>query len=127
MIGIGVTVQVTWEAILFVYQYGMYDGGPLGSIIAYLFCWTGYTLVALCLAEMNSMWPSAGGQYHWTAELAPDTIRKPLCYITGWLLVLAWQADLASCAYLGGTIIQGLAVLNYPSYEFQHWHVCAFL
>jgi len=56
------------------------------------------------------------------SELAPQSIRKPLSYITGWLLVLAWQADLASCAYLGGTIIQGLMVLNYPDYDFQRWH-----
>lgn len=41
--------------------------------------------------------------------------------MTGWLLVLGWQADLASVAYLGGTIIQGLASLNYPDYEVQRW------
>ncbi|KAK5119365.1 hypothetical protein LTR85_007721 [Meristemomyces frigidus] len=125
MIGFSCTIMITWEGILFVYQYGMYDDGPLGSIIGYLFCWIGYTLVALCLAEMNSMYPTemaAGGQYHWVSELAPERIRRPLSYITGWLLVLAWQADLASAAYLGGTIIQGLVVLNYPSYEFHRWH-----
>jgi choline transport protein len=35
---------------------------------------------------------------------------------------LAWQACLASTSYLGGTIIQGLLVLNYPTYGFQRWH-----
>ena len=62
-------------------------------------------------------------QYHYVSQLAPDNVRKPLSYITGWILVLAWIADLASCAYLAGTIIQGLAVLNYPGYDFQRWHV----
>lgn len=57
----------------------------------------------------------------WTCELAPKSWRKPLSYMTGWLLVLGWQADLASVAYLGGTIIQGLASLNYPEYEVQRW------
>ena len=42
--------------------YGLYDGGPLGSITEYLFAWVGYTLVALCLAELNSIFPTAGGQ-----------------------------------------------------------------
>lgn len=55
--------MITWEGILFVYQYGLYDGGPLGSIIGYIFCWIGYTLVALCLGELNSIYPTAGGQY----------------------------------------------------------------
>lgn len=55
--------MVTWEAVPFVYQYGLYDGGPIGSIIGFIFCWCGYTLVALCLGELNSIYPTAGGQY----------------------------------------------------------------
>ena len=34
----------------------------------------------------------------------------------------AWQADLAAIFYLGGTIIQGMIVMNYPDYNFQRWH-----
>lgn len=55
--------MVTWEAILFICQYELTDGGPLGSIIGFIFCWIGYTLVALCLSELNSIYPTAGGQY----------------------------------------------------------------
>lgn len=55
--------MITWEAILFVCQYGLTDGGPLGSIIGYIFCWIGYTCIALCLSELNSIYPTAGGQY----------------------------------------------------------------
>ncbi|RMZ04725.1 hypothetical protein D0864_02664 [Hortaea werneckii] len=119
MIGFSCTIMVTWEAILFICQYELTDGGPLGSIIGFIFCWIGYTLVALCLSELNSIYPTAGGQYHWTCELAPKSWRKPLSCMTGWLLVLGWQADLANVAYLGGTIIQGLASLNYPDYEYS--------
>lgn len=36
--------------------------------------------------------------------------------------MLSWQACLASAAYLGGTIIQGLLVLNYPNYVFERYH-----
>ena len=42
--------------------------------------------------------------------------------MTGWITIVAWQAGLASGAFLGGTSIQGLLVLNYPSYDFQQWH-----
>ncbi|KAK3064903.1 hypothetical protein LTR53_018343, partial [Teratosphaeriaceae sp. CCFEE 6253] len=41
MIGFSCTIMITWEGMLFVYQYGLYDGGPLGSIIGYMFCWVG--------------------------------------------------------------------------------------
>jgi len=36
-------------------------------------------------------------------------------------VVLAWLADFASAVYLGGTMIQGLIVLNNPGYEPQRW------
>ena len=40
----------------------------------------------------------------------------------GWLCVLGWQTGAANTAFLAGTQIQGLLVLNYPDYVFQRWH-----
>jgi choline transport protein len=45
-------------------------------------------------------------------------LTKPL---SGWQVMCAWQADLAAIFYLGGTIIQGMIVMNYPSYKFERW------
>lgn len=36
--------------------------------------------------------------------------------------MLGWQAASATGAFLGGTIIQGLLVLNNPSYGYKRWH-----
>ena len=38
------------------------------------------------------------------------------------MTVISWQAALASSAFLGGTMIQGLLVLNYDGYKFERWH-----
>lgn len=35
---------------------------------------------------------------------------------------MGWQCAIVSIAYLAGTIIQGLVVLNNPDYDFQRWH-----
>lgn len=35
---------------------------------------------------------------------------------------MGWQCAIVSIAYLAGTIIQGLIVLNQPEYDFQQWH-----
>jgi len=40
----------------------------------------------------------------------------------GWITVFAWQAAVTSVCYLVATQIQGLVVLNNPSYVFQRWH-----
>ena len=45
-----------------------------------------------------------------------------LIHYQGWLCATGWQAGLVSIAFLVGTIIQGLIVLNYPSYVFERWH-----
>lgn len=40
----------------------------------------------------------------------------------GWLCVLGWQTGPAGTAYITGTQIQGLIVLNYPGYVSEKWH-----
>lgn len=40
----------------------------------------------------------------------------------GWLCVLGWQTMAASAAFLCGTQIQGLIVLNNPNYTYEAWH-----
>lgn len=35
---------------------------------------------------------------------------------------MGWQCAIVSIAYLAGTIIQGLLVLNNPGYDVQRWH-----
>lgn len=54
--------------------------------------------------------------------LSPPWCSKFLSYVTGWITVISWQAALASSAFLGGLMIQGLLALNYPSYVAQRWH-----
>jgi amino acid transporter len=42
--------------------------------------------------------------------------------LSGWLTAVGWQVYLASVCFLVGTIIQGLLVLNDPTYVYQRWH-----
>ena len=73
------------------------------------------------MAEMASMAPTTGGQYHWVSELAPAHAQKYLSYVVGWLCTLGWQVGNAAIGYLAGTIIQGLVILNNPDYAPKQW------
>src|SRR5947207_848467 len=42
--------------------------------------------------------------------------------MTGWMTIISWQASLAGAAFLSGTMIQGLVVLNQESYVYERWH-----
>jgi len=57
------------------------------------------------------------------------TARPRLTNGTGYLVALGWQLGIAATAFLAGTILQGLVVLNYPTYSPTRWQgtliVCA--
>jgi choline transport protein len=78
--------------------------------------------VIVSMAEMASMAPTSGGQYHWVSEFAPPQHQKFLSYLVGWLCVLGWQTGIASIAFLAGGQIQGLIILNNPGYTPERWH-----
>ena len=42
--------------------------------------------------------------------------------MAGWLTLISWQAGCVGAAYVSGTLVQGLLVLNYPNYGYQRWH-----
>ncbi|KAF3765732.1 amino acid transporter [Cryphonectria parasitica EP155] len=108
ILGFSCTVLITWEGILI--------GGPAGVIWGYLIVWIGTLSVFAVLSELASMAPTAGGQYHWVAMLAPDSSRRFLSYITGWITFIGWQAVTASAAYLIGTLLEGVIIMCNPGY-----------
>lgn len=81
-----------------------------------------YLLVGPCRSYASCRAPTTGGQYHWVSEFAPKSCQKFLSYVSGWMLVLGWQSGVAINAYLAGTEIQGLIILNNPSYTPEGWH-----
>ncbi|PVH91255.1 amino acid transporter [Periconia macrospinosa] len=122
IIALTCTLMVTWEGALTSFQSGLLNGGPAGLIYGFIFAWIGTFLQACVMGEMASMVPLAGGQYNWVAVLAPKSCSKFLSYLTGWLSVISWQAALAGSSFLGGTMIQGLIILNHETYNHQRWH-----
>ena len=121
IIALTCTLMITWEGYLSTFQQGLANGGPAGLVYGFLLTWIGSMVQALVMAEMASMIPLAGGQFNWVAELSPPSCSKFLSYVTGWVTFISWQAALASAAFIGGTEIQGLLVLNDPSYKYERW------
>lgn len=76
----------------------------------------------LSLAEMSSMTPLAGAQYHWTAALAPPRVQAFSTWIQGWITVFGWQASTTSICYLVASQIQSMVLLNDSGYIPKQWH-----
>ncbi|KAI4658087.1 uncharacterized protein J4E79_007068 [Alternaria viburni] len=120
--GFAVLLGSTWEYALIGIGISLYNGGAAGGIWLLVVVCFGMFFVTLSLAEMVSMAPTAGGQYHWISELAPRKYQKILSYITGWLCVIAWQTGMAGTAFAVADQFTALIVLNKPSYVIQGWH-----
>ncbi|KAF9244026.1 hypothetical protein DTO013E5_6467 [Penicillium roqueforti] len=95
-----------------------------GMIYTYLGGLAGFSFVILSMAEMASMAPLSGGQYHWVSEFAPPSSQALLSYITGWICVLGWHTGIAGCCYTVANMMVGVVAINYPdTYTYEPWHV----
>ncbi|KAK5134388.1 hypothetical protein LTR08_006568 [Meristemomyces frigidus] len=122
MIGFASTVIASWEVMLPLFTFVLTDGGTADLFWGFLAVAPGMMLVYASLAELASMSPAAGGQYHWVSEFAPPRMQKVLSYTVGWLCAIGWQVFLASVCFMVGSIIQGLVALNVQDYVWHNYH-----
>ncbi|KAF7558184.1 hypothetical protein G7Z17_g129 [Cylindrodendrum hubeiense] len=88
--GIAVCTSGAWEGWTASIAQGLTGGGPVGLLWGWVFVSIGITCMACALAEFASMWPSAGGQYVWVANLAPRKYAPALICIAcmfSWIVV----------------------------------------
>ncbi|KAF2796033.1 putative GABA permease, partial [Melanomma pulvis-pyrius CBS 109.77] len=122
MIGFSCTLMATWAGLLTYFAAPLTNGGSAGSVYGFIFAWLGVLMVMLTLSELASMAPTSGGQYHYVAMLAPAGCQKILSYIAGWATVSAWQAAVSAVCLPLATIVQGLVIMNNPTYVAERWH-----
>ena len=94
--GFAACLMITWEAVLAAASYALPNGGRPAVIWTFVFSLFGFGAAIFSMAEMASMAPTSGGQYHWVSEFAPPSTQKILSYVIGWFCVLGWQAGIVS-------------------------------
>ncbi|KAE8148355.1 amino acid/polyamine transporter I [Aspergillus avenaceus] len=122
LLGFSCTILGTWEGLFGTFLIPLQNGGPAGAVYSFIFAWTGTACSFAILAELVSMAPTSGGQYHWCAMLSPPRTMKFLSYITGWVTAIGWQSAFTSGSYMAGTEIQGAAILAHANYDPKAWH-----
>ncbi|KAJ4340185.1 hypothetical protein N0V87_002806 [Didymella glomerata] len=122
-----IVLTAIWEYLMIACTQGLVNGGLAGLFWSYIWTFIGFTFVEMSLAEMASMAPTSGGQYHWVSEFAPPQYQQFLSYIVGWMSTLSWQAGNAADCFLTGTMSQALIVVNNPTYEPQRWEGTLFV
>ncbi|KAI3571488.1 amino acid/polyamine transporter I [Fusarium oxysporum f. sp. albedinis] len=95
-----------------------------GSVLLF-YGFSAMALVGLCtaisLGELASAYPDAGGQYVWTARLAPPKYRRFLSYVTG---LLSWAGAVctggSTCVIAPMMLFQLVTFFN-PDFENKPW------
>ncbi|KAH6970548.1 amino acid permease [Ilyonectria sp. MPI-CAGE-AT-0026] len=123
VVGIGICVSSTWSAVSSAILPTLVSGGAVTLVWGFVFVSLGMFLVTASLAELASIWPSSGGQYHWVAELSNDTWRPVLSWLTGWLSIGSMTLGVVGSTFATAIQIQVFAMANNLSYLPKQWHV----
>ena len=67
-----------WAAIGATFALGISHGGSAAIIYGLILIFLIYIIIALSMAELAAKYPTAGGEYHWTALIAPTKVRREL-------------------------------------------------
>lgn len=121
MLGLAFTILNTWAALAGSFSLSLSSGGPVAVVWGFLAGGICNLCLAASLAEFLSAYPTAGGQYHWVAVIAPEKWRPLLSYITGWINTSGWIALIAAGGLLGSQFIFGIIALEHPDFVPQRW------
>ncbi|KAI3604227.1 amino acid transporter [Moniliophthora roreri] len=113
--------MATWEFVLVSLSAGFINGGFAGLFWTFIGTVICYSSIVASLAEMESIAPTSGGQYHWVSEFAPPKYQKFLSYSAGWMSTLGWLASMASGTFVCTTLIEICAEVVLPEFSFTDW------
>ncbi|KAL4867049.1 hypothetical protein BDV12DRAFT_198531 [Aspergillus spectabilis] len=114
------TLLASWETTGGSLLAGLYNGGPAAIVYGLIVSIVGNMAIAMSLAELASVHPTAGAQYHWSYVLAPCYPRF-FSFFQGWITVFSWSALVCIAPFFIGTQIEGMIVLAHPDYEVHGW------
>ncbi|KAL2204516.1 amino acid permease, partial [Sarocladium strictum] len=121
LIALCLCLMATWEATCAVVAQALAGGGAPCLFYNFVLTFICTVALALSMAEIASIYPTAGGQYHWVAALHPARGRRTMAWFTGWISVGGQLVLSASAAFAAALMIQGLIILNNPEYEATRW------
>ncbi|KAI1856471.1 uncharacterized protein JN550_013802 [Neoarthrinium moseri] len=122
MLGLAFAILNSWTALAASLSLALPSGGSVSVIWGLVTAGVCNLSLAASLAEFLSAYPTAGGQYHWVAMVAPPSVKRHLSWVTGWINLSGWVALVATNSSLASTLIINIVALLYPEFEPQRWH-----
>ncbi|PYH93950.1 choline transporter [Aspergillus ellipticus CBS 707.79] len=122
IIALGYNNTNSWIAIATSFAIAIQSGGAVSLLYGIIVVTTAMFCTGVTLAELASVYPTAGGQYHFTSILAPSRWSRVLSYSSGIASVFAWITLGASIALAATEALMAVVIRWHPSYEAESWH-----
>jgi choline transport protein len=123
MMGFGFTISSSWAGLSLSSIVAITQGGTATLLYGILAIALPYFCTALTLAELISVYPTAGGQYHFSSILAPEGWGRLLAYLSGFLSNFAWISSSAGTCMMAANMTVALVVQFDSGYVSQAWHL----
>lgn len=132
IIGLGLSIVNGWVAMSSTIVIGLGQGGT--PVILYGLIGTSLinALVISTIAELAAAYPTAGGQYVWSAILSGShrgtaegrkPSRHPWSFVVGWATIYEWIVIVAAVSIICAQTVFGLVQTFHPDFEIQRWQV----
>lgn len=122
ILAIGYNTSSTWIGLAVSMTVAIASGGSVTLLYGVIIVNIAMFFTGLTLAELASVYPTAGGQYHFTALLAPSNWGRSMSYICGVATAFAWMAQAANMCLFTAQILLAIVMHWQPEYEPRAWH-----
>lgn len=122
LIAISFNVCNSWAGLAGSMNVALSQGGPVSLVYGLLISSSLYACIALTMAELASVYPTAGGQYHFVSILAPSNFHRSLSYACGMLANFSWVAIGAAIGMIFSEELMTLVVFYHPDLIPHPWH-----
>jgi choline transport protein len=122
IIALGFNIPNSWAAIAISLSTALTAGGSVSLIYGNFIITAMYGSAAVTLAELASVYPTAGGQYHFASIMAPKRFNRSISYICGMIATVSWIICSASVCSITSLSIAAIAEF-YNGYQANSWQL----
>lgn len=122
LIAIAFNVCNSWAGLTGTLNTSLFQGGPVALVYGLLLSSSLYGCIALTIAELACVYPTAGGQYHFVSILAPRKFCRSLSYACGMITNFSWIATGAAVNMIFSEELMTLIMFYHPDFTPHPWH-----
>ncbi|XEV01471.1 hypothetical protein FSHL1_006758 [Fusarium sambucinum] len=123
---VGFNICNSWVGLAATMVIGIEQGGSVTVIYGMLVVLVCLGCSALTMAELSSVYPTAGGPYHWTSILAPVKANRILSYTCAFFNFFGWISITAGVVIQPGQFIEAMRIFFNPDLVPSTWEYFLF-